>query len=156
MVCYLTKRAFIIIPQLQIWMNDRLLVPLKDWNSLHFFDAFKKTKLSVAQFLFQIIWAQILHVILEKNTQNQMIIIQQIWLFISFTLTVVNKKTKIQKYEIRDTYLCNWGSFLGKWHGKCVIFPWWPQRYDPSQVVNMWQGCVILQSPVPLLAKVKL
>ena len=40
--------------------------------------------MSVAQFLFQIIWAQILHVILEKNTQNQMIIIQEIWLFIAY------------------------------------------------------------------------
>ena len=69
--------------------------PPKNWNSLHFFDAFKNTKLSVAQFLFQIIWAQILHVILEKNTQNQMIIIQQIWLFISYCGEQKDENSKI-------------------------------------------------------------
>ena len=91
------------IPQLQIWMNDRLLVPPK-LKFPAFFDAFKNTKLSVAQFLFQIIWAQILHVILEKNTQNQMIIIHTINLTLYFLLSWT-KRRKWISYIFRITRL---------------------------------------------------
>ena len=101
--------------------------PPKNWNSLHFFDAFKNTKLSVAQFLLQIIWAQILHVILEKNTQNQMIIIHTTNLTLYFLLWWTKRRKIKNMYQIHDPYAIseyttcvhNWRSFLGK----CRV-PW--------------------------------
>ena len=64
--------------------------------------------MSVAQFLFQIIWAQILHVILEKNTQNQMIIIHP-----NMTLYCLLSCTKRR----------GWGPICSLWAQKARFLP---------------------------------